>query len=98
MMVRASVIALAAFALFLAACGEKTIKADAAEETVSGLIADQTGFEADDMKCPDDVKAEVGATFECTFTGPEGPYVADVEVTEVDGEDATFQIDSRRAD
>ena len=45
-----------------------------------------------------DVEAEVGATFECTFTGPEGPYVASVEVTEVDGEDAVFQVDSRRAD
>ena len=87
-----------ALALFVAACGEKTIQTDAAEETVVNLIAEKTGFEAKDMSCPEDVKAEVGATFECTFTGPEGPYVASVEVTEVDGEDAVFQVDSRRAD
>jgi hypothetical protein len=98
MMVRAPLIVFAALALFLAACGEKTIQTDAAERTVVDLIAEETGFEADDMSCPEDVEAEVGATFECTFTGPEGPYVASVEVTEVDGEDAVFQVDSRRAD
>ncbi len=97
-MVRGSLIVLVALALFLAACGEKTIDTDAAEETVVDLIAEQTAFEATDMSCPEDVEAEVGATFECTFTGPEGPYVASVEVTEVDGDDAVFQVDSRRAD
>ena len=96
-MVRGSLIVLA-LALLLAACGEKTVDTDAAEETVVDLIDEQTGFEATDMSCPEDVEAEVGATFECTFTGPEGPYVASVEVTEVDGEDAVFQVDSRRAD
>jgi hypothetical protein len=96
---RGSLIVLVALALFLAACDEKkTIQTDAAEETVVNLIAEKTGFKATDMSCPEDVEAEVGATFECTFTGPEGPYVASVEVTEVDGEDAVFQVDSRRAD
>jgi hypothetical protein len=82
----------------VAACGEKTVDASAAEETVTGLIADETGFEADDMACPDDVPAEVDEEFECEFTGPEGPYVASVTITEVDGEDAVFQVESRRAD
>jgi len=41
------------------------------------------------------VKAETGQTFECDFTGPEGPYVAFVRVTEVDGDDATFFIRTR---
>ena len=91
-------IAACALALGLAACGDKTVETDAAERTVVNLIAEQTGFEAKDMNCPEDVKAEVGARFECTFTGPEGPYVASVEITEVDGEDAIFQVDSRRAD
>lgn len=95
-MARGSLIALASLGLFLAACGEKTIDTNAAEETIVDLIAEETGFEADDMSCPEDVEAEAGATFECTFTGPEGPYVASVEVTEVDGEDAVFQVDSRR--
>ena len=91
-------IAIAAVALLLglAACGEKTVDADAAATTITGFVEQETGFRADDVECPDDVKAEVGETFECTFTGPEGPYVASVEITEVDGDDAQFRIDTRR--
>ena len=85
-------------ALLVAACGEKTVDASAAEETVTNLIADESGFEAQDMSCPDDVPAEVDEEFECEFTGPEGPYVASVTITEVDGDDAVFQVVSRRAD
>jgi Domain of unknown function (DUF4333) len=96
--VRLALTAAVALALLVAACGEKTVDASAAEETVTGLIADETGFEADDMSCPDDVPAEVDEEFECEFTGPEGPYVASVTITEVDGDDAVFQVESRRAD
>ncbi len=84
-----------ALALGLVACGDKTINTDAAEKTVSDLVIEQTGFEPTDMSCPSDVKAETGQTFECDFTGPEGPYVAFVRVTEVDGDDATFFIRTR---
>lgn len=94
---RRALTAAVALALLLAACGEKTVDATEAEETVAGVIADETGFEAEDMSCPEDIKAEVGEEFECEFTGPEGPYVASVTITEVDGDDATFEIESRRA-
>ena len=92
-------IAIAALALLLglAACGDKTVDADAAATTIADFVEQETGFRADDVECPDDAKAEVGETFECTFTGPEGPYVALVEITEIDGDDARFQIDTRRA-
>ena len=85
-----SALALAA----MAGCGEKTIKADGAEQSVFSVVSEQTGFEPDDIECPDDEPAEVGHTFECSFTGPEGPYVVDMEVTEVDGDDVRFQIRS----
>jgi hypothetical protein len=94
---RLALILIAAAVLALAACGDDTVNTDAAEETVVNVIAEQTGFEADDMECPEDVPAEQGETFECTFTGPEGPYEATVEITEVDGDDATFAVDSRRS-
>jgi hypothetical protein len=92
-------IAIAALALVLgvAACGEKTVDPDAAATTIADFVERETGFSADDVECPDDVKAEVGETFECTFTGPEGPYVASVEITEVEDDDARFRIDTRRA-
>ena len=83
--------------LGLAACGDKTVNADAAATTIRDFVEQETGFRADDVECPDDVKADVGETFECTFTGPEGPYEASVEITEIDGDDARFQIDTRRA-
>lgn len=88
-------ITILALALALAACGEKTINAQNAADTVDRTVTEKTGFEPTDTSCPEDVKAEVGETFECSFTGPEGPYVAFVRVTEVDGDDAIFFIRSR---
>lgn len=92
---RLAAIAIASLALGLAACGEKTVDTGNAEQTITDFVSDETGFEPKDTSCPEGVKAEVGETFECSFTGPEGPYVAFVEITEVDGEDAIFQIRTR---
>ena len=88
-------IVIASLALGLAACGDKTIDAGNAEQTVTDFVSEETGFEPEDMSCPEDVPAETGEKFECSFTGPEGPYVAFVEVSEVDGDDAIFQIRTR---
>jgi hypothetical protein len=90
-------VAALAFAVGLVACGEKTVDADNAATTIADFVERETGFAAADVECPDDVNAEVGETFECTFTGPEGPYVAEVEITDVEGDDATFDIRTRRA-
>lgn len=89
-----SLTALLSLTAVIAACGEKTINADNAAETVANLVAEETGFEPTDVECPEDVSAEEGETFKCTFTGPEGPYDADVEITEVEGEDAIFDINT----
>lgn len=59
---------------------------------MTDLVSEQTGFEPDDVECPDDVEAEVGERFQCTFTGPEGPYVADMEIEQVEGDEVVFQI------
>ena len=77
----------------LVGCGDKTVDADSAADTVTNFVSGKTGFEPD-VDCPSDVKAEVGATFECHFAGPEGPYTASVRITEIDGDDATFFIRS----
>ncbi len=87
---------LASLALGLAACGEKTIDAASAEQTVTDFVTEESGFEAEDMSCPEDVPAEEGEEFECEFTGPEGPYVASVRIDSVDGDDANFFIRTRR--
>jgi hypothetical protein len=89
-------VVLAFAGILLTACGETTIKADGAEQSVVDVVSRKSDFRPDDVSCPDDVKAEVGGTFECEFTGPEGePYTAHVEILEVDGEEVLFQVDSR---
>ncbi|MEX2108469.1 MAG: DUF4333 domain-containing protein [Solirubrobacterales bacterium] len=92
---RVSVLILASAAL-LTACGESTIKPEGAEQSVVDVVSKQTGFHPKDVSCPSDVEAEVGGTFECEFTGPEGaPYTAHMKIVEVDGEEVLFQVDSR---
>jgi hypothetical protein len=90
-----ALIAIVSFAVLLAACGKTTVKSDSAEDSVVQVVSKQTGFHPDDVSCPDDVEAKVGQTFECTFTGPDGPYTADVEIKQVEDEDVLFHIETR---
>jgi hypothetical protein len=85
-------------ALVLASCGggEKTIKPDGAEQSVTGVVARQTRFTPTDVSCPSGVKAEVGGSFDCHFTGPDGSYVAHVRITAVNGESAHFLVKTAR--
>ncbi len=78
--------------MLLAACGDATVVPEGAEQSVVDVVSGQTGFVPDDVSCPEGVDAEVGVTFECTFTGPEGPYTADMEITQVDGEEVIFSV------
>ena len=80
----------------LAACGENTIVPSGAAQSVEEVVKEQTGFSADDVQCPTGVEAKVGGTFECTFTGPEGPYIAEMRIKEVEGERVVFDIRTRR--
>jgi hypothetical protein len=79
----------------LAACGENTIRPDGAERTVVNVVFEQTGFRAKDVRCPSGVEAKAGKTFECSFTGPEGPYTAHMRVKKVDGEKVLFDVLTR---
>jgi hypothetical protein len=92
------VVSIALVALVLVGCGsEKTIRPEGAEKSIADLVRRDTGFRVTDAKCPSGVDADVGERFECSFTGPEGPYTAFMEVRRVDGEDVLFRIDTRRA-
>jgi hypothetical protein len=88
---------IALLAALVAGCGsEKTIRPEGAEKSVVDLVSRQTDFRPTDVECPSDVEAKVGEKFECSFTGPEGPYTAFMEVRKVDGENVIFRIDTRR--
>lgn len=47
--------------------------------------------------CPDGVEAKVGGTFNCSFTGPEGPFVAHMRITDVEGARVVFAIRTERS-
>ena len=83
-------------ALQLSACGS-TIKPDGAAQSVTDTVTSKTGFHPTDVKCPSGVDAKVGGEFDCTFTGPEGPYKAHMTITSVDGEKVGFDIKTSRA-
>lgn len=96
LMFKAILVVLAAAAL-LTGCGEKTIEADGAEQAVSDLVTEKAGFTPTDVECPSGVEAKDDETFECTFTAPDGDYVAKMQVLSVEGERVNFQIDTRRS-
>ena len=83
-------------AVQLSACGS-TIKPDGAAQSVTDLVTSQTRFHPTDVKCPSGVDAKVGGEFDCTFTGPEGPYKAHLKITSVDGEKVGFDIKTSRS-
>jgi hypothetical protein len=77
--------------LHLAGCGA-TVKPDGAARSVYDVVVRQTGFKPTDVHCPSGVKATVGGQFDCGFTGPEGPYVAHMRITKVDGDNLEFDV------
>jgi hypothetical protein len=94
-MCRAS-LSILCFALLLIGCGETSIVRPAgAERSVVDVVSRETGFRPDDVRCPSGVEAEVGGTFDCRFTGPEGPYVAHMKILEVEGERVVFRVVTR---
>jgi len=81
--------------VLLAGCGTSTVEPEGAERSVVDVVSRKTDFRPQDVRCPSGVEAEVGETFECSFTGPEGPYVAHMRILDVDGERVVFQVNTR---
>ncbi|WP_082958203.1 DUF2510 domain-containing protein [Mycobacterium alsense] len=79
--------------VFLSLFGQKTIVADKAAKTLTNAVSRQNGFIPTDTSCPSGVKAKVGATFECHFTGPDGTKVTShMKVTKVNGDDVELDM------
>lgn len=64
--------------------GGKTVNTEEAENQIATQISEQTGTDAT-VTCPDDVKAEKGATFDCTAADADGNEIT-VVVTQKDDE------------
>jgi hypothetical protein len=83
--------------LGLSGCGAAVISADSAQKSVADFVAKNTEVTASDVKCPDKTEAKVGVEFDCTFTAPDGDYVAHLKITKVDGTDVEYDIESKPA-
>ncbi|WP_220451274.1 DUF4333 domain-containing protein [Nocardioides dongkuii] len=63
------------------------------EDLLMEKITEEAGQEPDDVDCPDDLDAEVGATMTCTLTAGTDTLDIDVEVTSVEGDDLRFDYE-----
>jgi Domain of unknown function (DUF4333) len=95
--VRRTAPAVVCLAVLLPGCGASTIRPHATEQTIAEFVFRKTSFRPTDVRCPPGVPANVGSTFDCHFTGPDGPYVAHVRIASVHGERAIDYIVTRRA-
>ena len=82
--------------LGLSGCG-KVITADGAQKSVTDFVAQNTEVTASNVKCPDNTNAKVGVEFDCTFTAPDGDYVAHLKITKVDGSNVEYDIETKPA-
>lgn len=99
---RSSSSALAALALLagglLAGCsasvsiGNDTVDADELASQVSDQLEQQVGRAPDSVDCPEDLDAEEGATTRCTLTDGGVEVGVDVEVTAVEDDTVSFDI------
>ena len=78
------VLAVVCIAAAAAGCS-KTLKIDDLETEIASQLDTQLATAGNTVSCPDDVKAEAGATFECTATLSTGDIVT-IEVKQTDGE------------
>ena len=76
----------------LAGCGAGSVPADEVEEKVSAALAEQVGQTPDEISCPEDLPAEVGAEMKCELTAGTDTLGVTVTVTSVDGSDVEFDI------
>ena len=82
-------------AVFISGCGSK-INPDGAAKSGVDVVSRETKFKPSDVTCPSGVDAEVGAEFDCKFTGPEGKeYTAHLKVTKVEGDKVEFYVRSK---
>ncbi|MEI7056250.1 DUF4333 domain-containing protein [Nocardioides sp. CCNWLW239] len=83
---------LIAIALFgLSACGG-SIQEDSLEENVTDQLEKMAGQRPDEVDCPGDLKAEVGADIRCKLYAGGEEIGLTVTVTSVDGTDAKYEI------
>jgi hypothetical protein len=77
----------------VAGCGTDVLRADRVADGAEKALEQQVGVRPE-VTCQEDLEAKVGAKGRCTVSAPGDPtkYGATVTVTEVDGSDATYDV------
>ena len=82
-----------AAALFIAACGGDTVSADELSSQTKSSLEQSVGAPLKSVDC-EEAKAEVGTTFSCDGTGPNGDQIKiEGKITEVDGDSVKFNVE-----
>lgn len=82
----------ALLAAALVACGEETINASQLEQQIKSDLGAQGEIEVESVRCPDDVRAQKGRSFECELTEQDGT-TSPVLVDQTDSQgNVTFQV------
>lgn len=94
-----ALVAVAANMLLLTGCSG-SVAADEIETKVKDQLTKTIGQEPDSIDCPDDLKAEVGATTRCVLTEGADKIGVTVTVKSVDGDNAQMdiQVDDKKQD
>lgn len=79
-------------ALSLAACSF-SVDSDDLETQISNELAELAGYAPEEIDCPDDLEAEVGATTQCVLTHEGVSLPVDVTVTSVEDRNVAFDIE-----
>jgi len=79
--------------IFLAACGEDTVSADELSSQTQTALEESVGAPLESVECPE-TAAEVGETFACDGTTPDGSEIKiEGEITEVDSDSGSVNFD-----
>ncbi|UED83255.1 DUF4333 domain-containing protein [Streptomyces profundus] len=72
--------------------GDPVVDKEEVAEKVSSALEEQIGQAPDDVTCPEDLPAEVGASIRCELTADGDTLGVTVTATAVDGTDAELDI------
>lgn len=73
--------------------GTVVVEADDVASQISDQLEAEVGQRPESVDCPEDLQGEVGATMRCELTAGEDVLGVTVTVTEVDGENVSFDIE-----
>ena len=86
-------IALTGLSLVAAGCGNKVVSASDLAKQVDVTLTAKIGKSPGKVNCPNDLNAKVGATTNCTLTGPNGTKIAlKITVNTVSGNQTHFTV------